>query len=74
MTEVAMKIVGFILIAIGLIGVVYGGINWTTRKDVVDLGVVKVSQNETQTLPLPPIAGAVCLVIGTVLVVKSSKA
>lgn len=69
-----MKIVGFILIAIGLIGVVYGGINWTTRKDVVDLGVVKVSQNETQTLPLPPIAGAVCLVIGTVLVVKSSKA
>ena len=68
-----MKLLGFVLIAVGLVGVIYGGITWTSRETVVDLGPLQVSQEKQESLPLPPIAGAVCLIAGTALVVVGGR-
>lgn len=62
-----MKMVGVALVILGLVGVIYGGIRWTQQEDVVDIGPVKVTHDHTKSIPIPPIAGAVCLVAGTLI-------
>ena len=69
-----MKALGIVLVVIGLIGVIYGGISWTTRDTVVDAGPIEITKNKTESLPLPPIAGAICLVAGAVLLLRKNPA
>lgn len=61
------KILGMILIAVGLIGLVWGGFSYTTRDKVADLGPIDITRSKTHSVPLPPIIGAVALVGGIVL-------
>jgi uncharacterized membrane protein YidH (DUF202 family) len=68
-----MKMLGIVLIVVGLIGVIYGGLTWTTQDKVVDLGPIQVDKDKTHSLPVPPIAGGLCLVAGAVLVVMSGR-
>jgi hypothetical protein len=67
------KILGAILIALGLIGIVYGGLTYTTKETVVDIGPIHATRDKTHTLPLPPLLGAVALVGGIALLVASRK-
>jgi len=67
------KTLGMILIAVGLIGLVWGGLSFTTREKVVDVGPIEVTRDKTHSLPVAPIAGAVALVGGIVLLVASKK-
>jgi len=72
--EAAMtKILGMILIGLGLISLAWGGFTYTTREKVVDIGPIHASRNKTHNVPLPPIAGAVALVGGVVLLVARRK-
>ncbi len=66
-------IIAIILIALGIAAFAYQGITYTTREKVVDLGPIQVTAEKTKTLPLPPIAGAIALVGGIVLLVMGSK-
>ena len=68
-----MRILGFVLIVIGLIGLIYGGITWTQREEVLDLGPIEVSRQERETIPLPPIVGGVCLVAGVLMIVADGR-
>ena len=69
-----MRLLGIVLIVVGLVGVIYGGVTWTTRENVVDVGPVHVTHDKQESLPLPPIAGAICLVAGIALVVTAGRA
>ena len=66
-------IVGIILIAIGIIALVYGGFSYTTREKVIDAGPLQVSTDRQKTIPLPPILGVICLVGGIVLVLAGNR-
>lgn len=68
-----MKMVGVALVILGLVGVIYGGIRWTQQEDVVDIGPVKVTHDHTKSIPIPPIAGAVCLVAGTLILAGKAR-
>ena len=61
------KVFGVILIVLGLIGLVWGGLTYTTREKVIDIGPIEATQEKNHTLPLPPIAGAAALIGGIVL-------
>ena len=52
-----MKLLGIVLVILGIVGLAYGGVAWTTKEKVVDLGPLQVTHDKTQSLPLPPIAG-----------------
>ena len=67
------KIVGAILIAVGLIGIVYGGLTFNTRKTLVDLGPIHATRNQTHSVPLPPIIGAVALIGGIALIMMGRR-
>ena len=68
-----IKTVGMVLIVLGLIGLAWGGFNYTTREKVVDIGPIHATREETHNIPVPPIAGALALVGGIVLLVVGGK-
>jgi len=67
------RTLGIVLIALGLFGLAWGGFTYTTREKVVDLGPIEVSRDKAHNVPLPPIAGAVALIGGVVLLAAGRK-
>jgi len=67
------KTLGVILIVLGGFGLAWGGFTYTTQEKVVDIGPIHATRDETQNVPLPPIAGAVALVGGIFLLVAGRK-
>jgi hypothetical protein len=65
-----MKLIGLVLIVVGIIGLAYGGITWTRHAKVVDVGPVQITHDKTESLPLSPLAGGLCLVAGVLLVMR----
>ena len=68
-----MKAIGIVLVILGIVGLVYGGITWTRKDKVVDVGPVEVTANKKESIPLPPIAGGVMLAAGLVLLLKKPR-
>ena len=65
--EAPMKIVGMILVVLGIVGLIYGGISWTERDTVVDAGPLEITTEDRESIPIPPIIGALCLAAGVVM-------
>ena len=68
-----MKVLGIVLLALGLLGLLYGGIRYTTRDTVVDLGPIHATAMRSHMLPIAPIAGALLLAGGAVVLLKSRR-
>ena len=68
-----MKILGVILIVLGIVALAYQGITYTTNEKVVDLGPLKVEAKKERTIPLPPIVGAVAVIGGVLLLAFSAR-
>ena len=66
-------IAGVVLVVLGLVALIYGGITYTSRETVVDIGPIHATANRERTLPLPPIAGGVALAAGAALLVAASR-
>ena len=66
-------LIAVILIAVAIMAFAYQGITYKTREKAFDLGPLHVTTEKTRTLPLPPIAGAIALVGGIVLLVVGKK-
>ena len=58
------KVLGAVLIILGLVGILWGGFSYTTQKKVIDLGPIQATREKTHEVPVPPIAGAVSLIAG----------
>ncbi len=65
------KVLGIVLVAVGLAGLAWGGFTYKTRERVVDVGPIHATRDKTHDVPLPPIAGAAALVGGIALLAAS---
>ena len=68
-----MRLVGIILIVLGLIGVIWGGITWTKRRDTISVGPISATVQQKQTFPISPVAGGIALVVGIAMVAASRR-
>jgi hypothetical protein len=68
-----MKLVGIILIVLGVLALVYHGIQYTKREKILDIGSLKVTADTKKTIPLPPIIGGVAVAAGIVMIVVDRK-
>ncbi len=68
-----MKVIGVLLIVVGLLGLLYGGFSYTYKDKVLDAGPVEITRDKTERFPIPPIAGGLLLVAGVVLVFRSGS-
>jgi uncharacterized membrane protein len=64
---------GIVLIVLGAFALAYQGINYTRRKDVVDLGSLRVTTESKERIPLPPVLGGLVLVGGIILVIIGAR-
>ena len=68
-----MAIVGILLIALGTVALVYGGITYTKRETVLDVGPIHATADREKTIPLSPVAGIVGIIAGAGLLYTSRK-
>ena len=68
-----MKILGFGIIILGIIGLIYGGFSYTRNKKILDLGGLEVRADQRERLPISPIAGGVAILAGVLLVVADKR-
>ena len=67
------RIVGIILIVLGLAGLAWGGFSYKTRQTVVDVGPIHATRDKTHNVPFSPIAGGLALIGGIVLLMAPAK-
>ena len=65
-----IRLVGVVLVVLGIAGLAYGGLSWTSREKVIDAGPIEITADKTERLPLPPLVGGLLLVAGVVLILK----
>ncbi len=68
-----MKIAGIVLIVLGALALAYGGFSYTKREKIVDLGPIQATAETKETVPLPPVLGAIALAGGIVMLVMGSR-
>ena len=67
------KTLGFVLIALGVVMLIWTGFTYTKREKVVDAGPLQISADKQKSVNWPPYAGAILLIGGVVLVAVSRK-
>lgn len=68
-----MKILGFILIGLGIIMMVYTGFNYVSKEKVVDLGPIELTAEKNHPVKWSPIVGIVLLAGGIAVVVIDKR-
>jgi uncharacterized membrane protein HdeD (DUF308 family) len=69
-----MRIIGIVLIVVGILALAYQGITYTTHKKVLDVGPIQATKEERNTIPIPPILGALALIGGVVILASARRA
>jgi hypothetical protein len=67
-----MRAIAIVLIVLGVLALGYQGFSYVTQEKVLDIGPIEVTQERTRKFPLPPVVGAVALVIGITLLVTNT--
>jgi len=68
-----MRTIGIVLLVIGILALVYGGINYTKNRTVLKVGSMNVTAAEHRSIPIPAIAGVVVLLGGVALLVVGNR-
>jgi len=68
-----LRIIGILLIVLGLVALAYQGITYTRSEKVLEVGPITATKETKKTIPLPPVLGGVALLGGVVLLVASSS-
>jgi multidrug transporter EmrE-like cation transporter len=68
-----MKIVAVVLIAAGIVGLVYGGFSYTKETTAVKLGSLELSVKEKETFNVPVWAGVGAIVVGGLILLLGSR-
>ena len=59
---------GLVLIALGVVGLVVANVSFTERKTVLDAGPIKITQEQEKVIPIPTIAGIAAVGVGLGLI------
>jgi hypothetical protein len=67
------RIVGILLIVVGVLALAYGGFSYTDEKPAAKVGPIVLSVNEQHQVNVPMWAGAAMLAAGAALLVFGGK-
>ena len=71
--EAVVKIAAIALIVLGIVALLYGGITYTKREKILDIGPIEATTQTRETIPLPPVLGALAIVGGIALFVVEGR-
>ena len=64
------KLVGAVLLALGILALAYGGFSYTKDTDKVDLGPIHVAVQDKERVNIPLWAGVIVAIVGGVLLAR----
>ncbi len=67
------SLAGIVLVALGLVALIYQGVTYTSRETVLDIGPLHATADRHRTIPLPPLLGGAAVAIGGVLIALSMR-
>ena len=67
------KIVGIVLIVLGVAALAYGGFSFTKETHKAEIGPLKLSVKEKETVNVPQWAGIASIIAGVVLLAVGGK-
>jgi hypothetical protein len=65
--------IGLLLIALGVAGLVYKNFSYTTEETVVQLGSLKATAEVENQVPVPTILGVMAIVAGVLVIAIGGK-
>ena len=68
-----MRIIGIVLIVIGILMFAFTGFNYHTKKRVVDVGPIQIDKKEDHRVDWPVYAGCIAVLAGVVVLATSKK-
>lgn len=68
-----IMILGIVLVVLGVAGLIFGGISYTSREKVVDVGGLQITTETRKTVPVPLIVGGLALVGGIAAVAVAAR-
>ncbi len=69
----AATIIGILLIVIGVVGLAAGGINYTRKEKVIDIGPIEARAEKHERIAIPPLLSGLAIAGGVVLVVAGIR-
>jgi hypothetical protein len=64
-----MKRIGFMLVALGILALVYRGISYSRERVVLDVGTIKTTRSEQHNIPIPRPVGCIVILSGLMALV-----
>jgi drug/metabolite transporter (DMT)-like permease len=68
-----MKVLGIVLIVVGILMFIVPGISFTKKEKVIDVGPLEVNKTTKEKVGWPMYAGGVAVAAGVILLVTSRK-
>ncbi len=66
------KLLGAVLLALGILAVAYGGFSYTKKTDEVNLGPIHFEVKDRERVNIPLWAGVVVAIVGGVLLARKN--
>jgi len=70
---VKWTVLGLVLIALGVLALVFRGIPYKTEEKVLDVGPIHATAEQDKTFPVPPYAGAAAVGVGALLLLMGGR-
>ena len=67
----AAVVMGVVLVVLGLLGLIYDGVTYTAKEELVKVGPLEATTKTTRTIPVPAWLSVLAVVGGAWLVVTS---
>ena len=67
-----MKLLGAVLLGLGILAVAYGGFSYTKHTDEVNLGPIHLEVKDKETVNVPLWAGVAVAIVGGVLLARKN--
>ncbi len=68
-----ITVVGLLLVVLGVFALIYGGISYTSREKIIDIGPIEATSETREMIPLPPLLGGLALAGGVALLMMGAR-
>ncbi|NNM88181.1 MAG: hypothetical protein HKL95_06650 [Phycisphaerae bacterium] len=67
------RIAGIVLVLLGIIGIIFKGITWSSRKPIIQVGTLHMDVTVHHHLWVEPVVAGLAIVLGLILLVLSFR-